>query len=158
MKAHQRSLEPRASFHRGGRGEDQHRSARKTMSNWRAFSPLDERPFSGRPSLFARARMLKGVTYADSPLARLTLQGSGEHSVKGVDNRTSSSHPPPLPVPLPSHNTVEKKKKNITRLFKRSRKKKNIPHTERRIISSKFSSKFNFDSSFKLGQIQLLRQ
>lgn len=111
MKAHQRSLEPGASFHRGGRGEDQHRSARKTMSNWRAFSPLDERPFSGRPSLFARARMLKGVTYADSPLARLTLQGSGEHSVKGVDNRTSSPHPPPLPVPLPSHNIVEKKKK-----------------------------------------------
>lgn len=83
MQAHQRSLDPRASFHRGEEvSEDQHRSARKTMSNWRAFSPLDERPFSGRPSLFARARMLKGVTYADSPLARLTLQGSGEHSVK----------------------------------------------------------------------------
>lgn len=63
--------------------EDQHRSARKTMSNWRAFSPLDERPFSGRPSLFPpEPEMLKGVTYADSPLARLTLQGSGEHSVK----------------------------------------------------------------------------
>lgn len=131
MKAHQRSLEPRASFHRGGRGEDQHRSARKTMSNWRAFSPLDERPFSGRPSLFARARMLKGVTYADSPLARLTLQGSGEHSVKGVDNRTSSPHPPPLPVPLPSHNTVEKKKKKILRACLNDLERKKISLTQK---------------------------
>lgn len=115
------------------------------MSNWLAFSPLDERPFSGRPSLFARARMLKGVTYADSPLARLTLQGSGEHSVKGVDNRTSSPHPPPLPVPLPSHNTVEKKKKILRAcLNDLERKKKSL--TERSIISSnlEISSKFNF--------------
>ena len=41
-----------------------------------------------RPSLFAWTRKPKGVTHADSPLARLTLQGSGEHLPKGVDNRT----------------------------------------------------------------------